>query len=95
MADFLGHNITSLSDIVNAIINSKRFNLKGLNYTSVTAGVNTVGWVGCAFDVTGDNTTGVQVLVSFAGDHSFSLYNPTFKNPLVYNVHFYVFKGSH
>uniref|UniRef100_A0A914EN10 Large ribosomal subunit protein uL15m n=1 Tax=Acrobeloides nanus TaxID=290746 RepID=A0A914EN10_9BILA len=94
MADFLGHNITSLSDIINAIINSKRFNLKGLNYTSVTAGVNTVGWVGCAFDVTGDNTTGVQVLVSFAGDHSFSLYNPTFKNPLVYNVHFYVFKES-
>ncbi|KAE9549877.1 hypothetical protein FO519_006906 [Halicephalobus sp. NKZ332] len=89
------NNSTNLASIVNSVISSQsKLSFKGLVEAGVVGGIDAVGWIGCWFNATGDNQTGVQIEVFYAGDKSQPPYSADYKNPTLLSLHLSLFKGN-
>ena len=89
------NNSTNLASIINSVLASQsKLSFKGLEETGIVGGIDAVGWIGCWFNATGDNETGVQIEVFYAGDKSQPPYSADYKNPVLLSLHLSLFKGN-
>ena len=83
----------SIGEIINAILQTS-FDSELVQGTEVVGGVEALAWIGCNFNVTGDNSTGIQVAVFHSGNKDAKQpYSKDFKNPIVLSIHFSTFKS--
>ncbi|KAI1713570.1 hypothetical protein DdX_09088 [Ditylenchus destructor] len=92
-AKFLNGSNSFVSILESIIFDTHQFNRTFLdNSTNITAGVETVSWVGCARGVS-NTTNNVQIDVYFAGDKTLQQpYNGNFHNPQVMTIHLQIFQ---
>uniref|UniRef100_A0A7E4VCB7 Protein kinase domain-containing protein n=1 Tax=Panagrellus redivivus TaxID=6233 RepID=A0A7E4VCB7_PANRE len=89
----LTKNAHSLAGIIDALlVGQSTFEYKAYNETDTVGGIDALGWVGCAFNVSANaSALGYQVEVFYASDKSQQPYSADYKNPVVLSVHFTVF----
>jgi len=89
------NNSTNLASIVDSILLSQeKLSFRGLEETGIVGGIDAVGWIGCWFNATGDNETGVQIEVFYSGDKSQPPYSADYNNSVLLAIHLSMFKGN-
>lgn len=93
LVDFLGVKGDNFSSILNSVVSNLHYTKATERTANVTAGIETVGWLGCV-DTFGDSNLTIQVNVYFSAEHSHLPYNAAFKNPQIYSIHVHFYNGK-